>query len=242
MAGSSMREVVLVASGDLRETANRARLAGPGGARAARRRGVRAPRGARQAGASRGRGAGPRLHLQPAHGHGRVRGHRSRRAARRRGGGLAVQPPRAARASAVTGGPILTVANWRGAVAGPRGHAQHQRLAHEDGPPLQLHLERGPAPTRSPTRRSRPGSSRAPSSTTRPMSATSTVVACRRPAAATGRRLAGELADRMAILGVFDEGCMGMYNAIIDDELPQPDGPLQGAPAASPPSSRRCGS
>ncbi len=37
-------------------------------------------------------------------------------------------------------------------------------------------------------------------------------------ATATGRRLAGELADRMAILGVFDEGCMGMYNAIIDDE------------------------
>ena len=35
---------------------------------------------------------------------------------------------------------------------------------------------------------------------------------------------------RMAILGVFDEGCMGMYNAIIDDEYLQPDRPLQGAP------------
>jgi L-fucose isomerase-like protein len=42
--------------------------------------------------------------------------------------------------------------------------------------------------------------------------------------AATGRRLAGELADRMAILGVFDEGCMGMYNAIIDDEYLNPMG------------------
>ena len=39
-----------------------------------------------------------------------------------------------------------------------------------------------------------------------------------------GRRLAGELADRMAILGVFDEGCMGMYNAIIDDEYLNPMG------------------
>ena len=45
------------------------------------------------------------------------------------------------------------------------------------------------------------------------------------PEAATlGRRLAGELADRMAILGVFDEGCMGMYNAIIDDEYLNPMG------------------
>ncbi len=43
-------------------------------------------------------------------------------------------------------------------------------------------------------------------------------------AAAIGRRLAGELADRMAILGVFDEGCMGMYNAIIDDEYLNPMG------------------
>ncbi|HEX5013131.1 MAG TPA: hypothetical protein VFV72_03150 [Candidatus Limnocylindrales bacterium] len=42
--------------------------------------------------------------------------------------------------------------------------------------------------------------------------------------AATGRRLAAELADRMAILGVFDEGCMGMYNAIFDDEHLNPSG------------------
>ena len=42
--------------------------------------------------------------------------------------------------------------------------------------------------------------------------------------AALGRRLAAELADRMAILGVFDEGCMGMYNAIIDDEYLNPMG------------------
>ena len=39
-----------------------------------------------------------------------------------------------------------------------------------------------------------------------------------------GGRLAQALADRMAILGVFDEGCMGMYNAIFDDELLNPMG------------------
>ena len=43
-------------------------------------------------------------------------------------------------------------------------------------------------------------------------------------AAAVGRRLASELASGMAILGVFDEGCMGMYNAIIDDEYLNPMG------------------
>jgi hypothetical protein len=34
-----------------------------------------------------------------------------------------------------------------------------------------------------------------------------------------GAKLATELMARKVILGVFDEGCMGMYNAIIDDEL-----------------------
>ena len=39
-----------------------------------------------------------------------------------------------------------------------------------------------------------------------------------------GNRLAAELRERPAILGVFDEGCMGMYNAIIPDELLHPMG------------------
>jgi len=45
-----------------------------------------------------------------------------------------------------------------------------------------------------------------------------------RDAVAMGSRLAGALQKRKAILGVFDEGCMGMYNAIIDDELLNPAG------------------
>ena len=39
-----------------------------------------------------------------------------------------------------------------------------------------------------------------------------------------GTRLARELRRNKAILGVFDEGCMGMYNAIIPDELLHPTG------------------
>jgi hypothetical protein len=34
-----------------------------------------------------------------------------------------------------------------------------------------------------------------------------------------GRELALDLAKNKAIMGIFDEGCMGMYNAIIPDEL-----------------------
>ncbi|WP_125776073.1 fucose isomerase [Antribacter gilvus] len=39
-----------------------------------------------------------------------------------------------------------------------------------------------------------------------------------------GRALAAQLLTEKAIIGVFDEGCMGMYNAIIDDELLNPIG------------------
>jgi L-fucose isomerase, C-terminal domain len=38
-------------------------------------------------------------------------------------------------------------------------------------------------------------------------------------AAKTGVRFAQEFRQKRAIMGIFDEGCMGMYNAIIPDEL-----------------------
>ncbi|MFT4548153.1 MAG: hypothetical protein ACI8XO_000057 [Verrucomicrobiales bacterium] len=38
-------------------------------------------------------------------------------------------------------------------------------------------------------------------------------------AEATGKQLAEKFRNSRAIMGVFDEGCMGMYNAIIPDEL-----------------------
>ena len=43
-------------------------------------------------------------------------------------------------------------------------------------------------------------------------------------AKSTGEELAAQLVKHKAILGIFDEGCMGMYNAIIDDELLNPLG------------------
>jgi hypothetical protein len=39
-----------------------------------------------------------------------------------------------------------------------------------------------------------------------------------------GKQLADQLQKDKAIMGVFDEGCMGMYNAIIPDELLAPTG------------------
>ena len=39
-----------------------------------------------------------------------------------------------------------------------------------------------------------------------------------------GQALAAQLREEKAIFGIFDEGCMGMYNAIIDDEMLNPLG------------------
>ncbi len=39
-----------------------------------------------------------------------------------------------------------------------------------------------------------------------------------------GRRMGREFRQQKAIMGVFDEGCMGMFNAIIPDELLHPTG------------------
>jgi hypothetical protein len=50
------------------------------------------------------------------------------------------------------------------------------------------------------------------------------VAALPRPEAELGTTLARALRARKAILGVFDEGCMGMYNAIIEDYLLNPMG------------------
>jgi hypothetical protein len=44
------------------------------------------------------------------------------------------------------------------------------------------------------------------------------------PEVELGRALAAQLRRDKAIIGVFDEGCMGMYNGIIDDELLNPLG------------------
>ena len=38
------------------------------------------------------------------------------------------------------------------------------------------------------------------------------------------KKIADDLRRRKSIMGIFDEGCMGMYNAIIPDELLFPTG------------------
>lgn len=50
--------------------------------------------------------------------------------------------------------------------------------------------------------------------------------ACKVPdaAAQAGAAVARQLREEKAIMGIFDEGCMGMYNAIIPDELLHPTG------------------
>jgi hypothetical protein len=45
------------------------------------------------------------------------------------------------------------------------------------------------------------------------------VAALPKPERELGHALASQLKRRKAILGVFDEGCMGMYNAIVEDHL-----------------------
>ena len=45
-----------------------------------------------------------------------------------------------------------------------------------------------------------------------------------KPERALGEALAAQLKQDKAIIGIFDEGCMGMYNAVIDDELMNPTG------------------
>ncbi len=61
---------------------------------------------------------------------------------------------------------------------------------------------------------------------THPTSHTKKLASVKLPAKAkkTGEKLAAELQQRKAIMGVFDEGCMGMFNAIIPDHLLSPTG------------------
>ena len=54
-----------------------------------------------------------------------------------------------------------------------------------------------------------------------------------------GEALAAQLAREKAIMGIFDEGCMGMYNAIIPDDLLQPDGRVTRNGSASRPCTTR---
>ena len=122
-------------------------------------------------------------------------------------------------------GPILTVANWSGEWPGLVGHAQPERLADQGRRELQHAVERG-FHRRVLPERPAPVAGGASGCSTTPATCARSKARSAPPGRRRGRRAmaADELRRDKAIMGVFDEGCMGMYNAIIPDELLHPTG------------------
>ena len=127
-------------------------------------------------------------------------------------------------------GPILTVANWSGEWPGLVGMLNLNASLTKAGVRhccCGARISRTTVRARACARGSRPASSRHDTSHVRDFELGEG------DEADLGRALAAELRRDKAIMGVFDEGCMGMYNAIIPDELLNPTGRLQGAALAS---------
>ena len=115
--------------------------------------------------------------------------------------------------------PILTVANWSGEWPGLVGMLNlngsltkagkpystlwsetfHRRAVQEEAASVAERRPRDARPLACPRIRSRVGA--------------------RRGRRRSAKEIAADLRRRKAIMGIFDEGCMGMYNAIIPDEL-----------------------
>ena len=115
-------------------------------------------------------------------------------------------------------GPILTVANWSGQWPGLVGMLNLNASLTKAGVPYSTLWSENfdDAFFRRGLRRwLENGTIRHDTSHVRPLTKARLPVA----AAAIGERVARELHANKAIMGVFDEGCMGMYNAIIPDEL-----------------------
>jgi len=120
-------------------------------------------------------------------------------------------------------GPILTVANWSGTWPGLVGMLNLNGSLTKAGVPYstlwsenfedEYFLSRLAAWLKSGTCRHRTAHVRALGRASVPARAR-----------AVAARIAAELRRRKSIMGVFDEGCMGMYNAIIPDELLFPCG------------------
>jgi hypothetical protein len=115
-------------------------------------------------------------------------------------------------------GPILTVANWSGQWPGLVGMLNLNASLHKAG--VSFSTLWSADFTDEPFRRGirhwlKEGAVTQDTSHVRELDPGSLPAAER----ALGEALARDLKFRGAILGVFDEGCMGMYNAIIEDRL-----------------------
>ena len=223
IARPAANEVLLITSGDLRQSANQ--VCWPA------QRDMEEKLTA--AFAQKGYQAGPRpcvrrnsearLHLLAAHGHGRLHEDSSRGAAGVCHRGLAVQPSCASR-PAQPPGPILTVANWSGQWPGLVGLLNLNGSLDQGRQAVFVHLEQGLY--RRLIFKNALDEWLRTGKITHDLSHVHALDKSKLPAesAQLGAQLAADLKHRKAIMGIFDEGCMGMYNAIIDDELLNPAG------------------
>jgi hypothetical protein len=120
-------------------------------------------------------------------------------------------------------GPILTVANWSGTWPGlvgmlnlngslTKAGVKYSTLWGEDFTSHSFRKDLG--------KWLRKGRLRHKSEHVTPLAKVKVPARCRK----AGEVLAGWLQRNKAIMGVFDEGCMGMFNAIIPDHLLHPTG------------------
>ncbi len=142
----------------------------------------------------------------------------------RRRGGLAILASPAAR-PALAPGADSDRGQLVGHVAGAGRHAQSERLAHQGRREILDALERGFH--RSSVRQG--ARSLARKGQAAPSRPTTSLALARRESrrstcASSAQALAEQLQREKAIMGVFDEGCMGMFNAIIPDHLLNPTG------------------
>ncbi|MFW5693292.1 MAG: fucose isomerase [Thermoguttaceae bacterium] len=120
-------------------------------------------------------------------------------------------------------GPILTVANWSGTWPGLVGMLNLNASLTKAGKPFSTLWSEDftDAPfLKNLGRWLEKGAVRHPIKHVTPWKKARVPSAERR----LGKALAEQLQQEKAIMGIFDEGCMGMYNAIIPDELLHPTG------------------
>ena len=121
-------------------------------------------------------------------------------------------------------GPILTVANWSGQWPGLVGMLNLNGCLRKAGREIQHAVEQGLQGRILPKRGLRQWIKE--KTVTHDTSHVHEFDAGRvaKPERELGVALAPELRSRKALLGVFDEGCMGMFNAIVEDSLMNPAG------------------